>query len=158
MGEDESFIVGRGERPRPAVEELDGRGAGCDLGGERGDGDAGEPVGELVPQLGILVHEGLGAGEGLGRAALDEVAGESERCSGEPDQGHLASGHHRPHGLEHMREIGLRLERPEPAEVGAAAEGLVDHRAASRGTTRSPTPIAARGTTMSEKRIAASTP
>ena len=67
----ERRVVAGDERARPAVEELDRRGSGSDLGPQRRQGDVGEAVGELVPELGLGVHQGLRAGEGARRAALD---------------------------------------------------------------------------------------
>ena len=86
-----AYSVG-GERAGPAVEELHRLGTGLDLGAQRGHRHGGQPVGQLLPQLGVPVHERLDLGEGPGGAALHGVAGHGERCAGEADQRHARPG------------------------------------------------------------------
>src|SRR5699024_816215 len=79
-------VVPAGEVPGPGVEELEGRGAGFELDVDEGRGDAGEFGQESGEGLGVGGHERLRLLMVLARTALDEVAGQSERGSGEPDQ------------------------------------------------------------------------
>ena len=109
----EGCVVRHRERPGPAVEELDRRGTCIDLGAQRGEGDVGEAVGELEPQLRLGVHEGLGAGEGLGGTAFDEVAREREGSTRKSDQGDLALADDDAHGLKDVGKVCLGLERPQ---------------------------------------------
>ena len=156
----ELLVVGQRQRAGPRVEQLDRRGAGLDLHLQELAGDVGQPAEQRVPQLGLAVHERLGAGVVLRRAALDQVARQRERRAGEADQrrraelgrpacarprvtyGHVA-------GLE-RRAAGRGRPR--------SRIGCVDHRARRRARCRCRRPIATSGTTMSEKKIAASTP
>ena len=93
-----------------------------------------------------------------GRAALDQVAGHGEGRAGESDEGHAELPGQEPHRLEHVAGVGLGIEGAQPLQVllaagtGSATTGPVP------GATSTPKPMAATGTTMSEKRMAASTP
>ena len=71
-GQREALVLGRGQRPGPAVEELHGLGAGLDLGPQRGHRHGGQPVRQLLPQRRVAVHQRLHLGEGARRAALDQ--------------------------------------------------------------------------------------
>ncbi len=84
--QDEPPVVGLGQRAGPRVEQLDRPGAGVDLHVQERAGDGGQPAGKVVPEVGPAQHEGLRAGEGAGRAALDQVARQGERRPGEADQ------------------------------------------------------------------------
>ena len=91
---------------------------------------------------------------GRGRTALDQVAGERERRSGEPDQRRRAElGHER-------RTASATTSRRRDRAGGAGRRRRPCGSAASTtgptpGTMSTPTPTAASGTTMSENRIAA---
>ena len=130
-GKGEGRVVRRRQRAGPAVEELDRRGAGGDLGPQRREGDVGEAVGEAVPELGLGVHEGLRPGERARRAALDEVARERERRAGEADQRHVQLADDDADRLEHVGEVRLGLERSEAVQVSVVPKRHVDHRPTS---------------------------
>ena len=49
-------LLGR-QGPDPAVEELDGRGPGRDLGTQRRQGQLGQALEEPGPQAGVVAHE-----------------------------------------------------------------------------------------------------
>ena len=92
----------------------------------------GEPVGQLLPQPGVPVHERLDLGEGARGAALHRVAGHGEGRAGEADQRDpdpASSRRTRPHRLGDVGRVGGRLEGPEAGQVGLAAERLGHHRA-----------------------------
>src|SRR5690606_2602926 len=123
-GQHRAAVVGRGERAGPGVEQLDGGGAGRDLDLQAGGRDGGEAVEQVGPQLRVAVHDRLGVLVRAGRAALDEVAREGERRSGEADQrgaaelaGELA---------DRLGDVGhvLRREVAQPVEVGAGPDRL----------------------------------
>ncbi len=131
-GQDGAPVVGRGQRPHPGVEQLDRGGAGLDLHGQEGRGDVREPVEQVGPQLRVAVHEGLGVLVIARGAALDQVAGEGEGGSGEPDErGRAQLGGDQADGLGDVRDV-VRLQGAQPVEVRAAAEGPVDDRADAR--------------------------
>ena len=72
----------------------------------------GQPVEQLRPQLGLAVHQRLGAGVVLARAALDEVAGERERRAGEADERRRAElADERAHRLGDVRDVVGRRAR-----------------------------------------------
>ena len=92
----------------------------------------GEPVEQLRPQLGLAVHQRLGAGVVLARPALDEVAGERERRAGEADERRRAElADERAHRLGDVRDVVGR-QRGQPVEVGGGAERLRDDRPDAR--------------------------
>ena len=100
-------------------------------------------------------------GVDAGRAPLDEVAGHGERSAGEADE-RDAEGVELPgdeaDGLEHVAGVGLGLEGAEPGQV-LDRSGRADRPPGPRPcSTSTPKPTAAAGTTMSLKRMAASTP
>ena len=114
-------VVGGRQHPGPRVEQLHRGGAGLDLGAqERRRGDR-QPVQQPRPRLGLGVHERLGAGVLLRRAALDQVGGQGERRPGEADQ------RRRPElgdqgtdgGLQERQP--LRLQRRQRVDVGDRA-------------------------------------
>ena len=76
---------------------------------------------------GIGEHQGLGAGLRLGRAALDQVAGECEGPAGEADQRHAQLRAGQTHGLRQPRRVGGRLERAQPPQVAGGAHRRGDH-------------------------------
>ena len=154
----EALVVGARERADPRVEELHGGGAGRGLHVEEGTGDLGQPGTQVVPQLRVAVHQRLGVLVVLARAALDEVAGQGERGAGEADEGGRPElGRQQPHGLGDVGDV-VGGQLGQPVEVGARADRLGDDRARRPATMSRSTPTAASGTTMSEKKIAASTP
>jgi len=128
-GHDMAAVVPGRERADPGVEQLHGRGSGLDLHLEKGRGDAREPVQQLLPQLGVAVHQRLGVLVVLRGAALDHVAGQRVRSSGEADQ-RLGPelGGEQTHGLGDVPDVG-GLQRAQLLQVGAAADRLGHDRA-----------------------------
>ena len=120
-----------------------------------------QPVRQLLPQCRVAVHERLDPGEGARRAALDEVAGHGERRAGEADERH-------PRPLELPARPGApsrrrrgRRRRARTAGAGPGRRSLRNGSATTGprpGSTSTPKPMACTGTTMSENRMAASTP
>ena len=109
--------------------------AGLDLRPERGHGHGRQPLGQLLPQVGVAVHQGLDLGKGAGRPALDGVAGHGEGRAGEPDQRHARPRQFaadQTDRLGHVGRIRRRFERSEAVQVGLAAERLGHHRTAAR--------------------------
>ena len=152
-------VVGGRERAGPAVEQLHraarppppapaatrGR---CRRGGRAA----------RATSCGLGVHQRLGAGVALRRAAFDEVAGERERRAGEADERHVELGHEQRDGLGHVGRVGRRA-RTDAAVPGRRRRGTARPRPGPRpGAISTPMPMAASGTTMSENRMAASTP
>ena len=112
-----------------------------------------------APQLRVAVQHRLGEPVGARRPALDQVAGHRERRAGEADERRGAElGDDLAHGLADVGRVDVGLEGAQPVEVGRGAERLGDDRARRPGVTSTPKPMAAAGTTMSLKRMAASTP
>ena len=125
-------VVGRRQRADPGVEQLHGARPGVDLHPQERQRDRGEPVEQLRPQLGLAVHQRLGAGVVLARAALDEVAGQRERRAGEADERRRAElADERAHRLGDVRDVVGR-QRGQPVEVGGGAERLRDDRSGAR--------------------------
>ncbi len=87
---------------------------------------------QRVPYRGLAPQERLRAGVVARRPALDQIARERERGAGEPDQRHIELGDQQPNGLERVRLVLLGHERAQPVEVALVADGLVEHRAATR--------------------------
>ena len=106
--------------PGPAVEELDGLGARLDLGAQEGHRHGGQPVDQLAPQRRVAVHERLDLGEGPGRPALDQVAGDGEGCTGEADEGDTAAGELAGDEADGVDDVGGIEAR---ARVGAGVRG-----------------------------------
>ena len=154
-------LVGR-ERAGPAVEELDRLGPGLDLGAQGGHGHGGQPVGQLLPQVGIAVHERLDLGEGARGPALDQVAGHGEGRAGEPDQGDARSrrapGHQARPSRPRRAASVCGLERPQAREVGRRCGTARPPPAPGPARRRPRSRWRAAGTTMSENKMAASTP
>ncbi len=97
-----------------------------------GPGILDEPVEQLVPDRRLGVHQGLGAGVGLRRAAFDEVRRQREGRAGEPDQRRRAElGDQGPHRLRDVGHV-VGLQRSERLDVASGADGLGDDRAHAR--------------------------
>ena len=113
---------------------------------------------QRVPQLRASVHERLGAGVVARRAALDEVARQRERRAGEADQ------RGRPSSATSVRDrLGdvvdvVGLEGPQPLEVGGIVGSVRPPPARRRRRCRCPARWPPAAATMSENRMAASTP
>ena len=92
----------------------------------------GQPVEQRRPELGLAVHQRLGRGVVLARAALDEVAGQRERRAGEADQRRRAElGDQRADGLGDVRDV---------ARASAPAAGRGRPRCGTARATTGPTP------------------
>ena len=87
VAQGELFVVGAGERGGPAVEDLDGVGAGGELAGEILGHGVGQDLEDAVHHLRVGLQERLGLREIFGPAAFDEIAGERPRRTGETEQG-----------------------------------------------------------------------
>ena len=152
------LVVGARQRPGPGVEQLHGRRAGGHLHLEVGSRDLRDLAHQRRPQLGVAEHQRLGAGVVLGGAALDEVRRHGERSPREADQGHRAElADQAAHRLGDVGDVvrasgrGWPRRRPSSARVGRPPD-----RPRARCRARRPRPRS--GSTMSEKKIAASTP
>ena len=111
-----------------------------------------------VPQLRVAVHQRLGVLVVARRPALDQVGGEGERRAGEADQRRRAElGDQQPHRLGDVVDVAAApaarsWSRSAAVRIGWATTGPTP------GLMSRSTPTAFSGTTMSLKRIAASTP
>ena len=130
-GRDRSYASGR-ERTDPRVEDLQRLRARLDLRPEVRHDDRDERLHQRVPHRGFAEHQGLRALVRPRWAALDQVARQRERRAGEPDQRHLELLTQQPDRLEHVRDVRLRLERPQPRDVGERADRVVHHRTHAR--------------------------
>ena len=83
VGQDEVLVVGGRERAGPGVEQLERRGPGGELDVDELHGHRRQGVHQLVPHAWIGVQQRLGVLVGAARTALDEVAGDGERSTGE---------------------------------------------------------------------------
>ena len=64
-------------------------------------------------------------GIGARGSPFDEVARDGERRAREPDQRHVELTGQDLHGLEHVRDVELGLERTQPREIGLGPERLL---------------------------------
>src|SRR5262245_35512745 len=120
-------VVLRAEDPGPGVKQLDGGGTSGDLDLQEGGRDRGEPCEQGPPQAGVAVHQRPRAVEGLGRAAVDEVASQSERAASETDQRHAAKlARQHLHGRAYVADV-IRLELTNSGQVWLISEGLVQY-------------------------------
>jgi hypothetical protein len=120
------FVVGRGQRAGPRVEQLDGRRACFHLRPQAGDGEVGQAVEQVGPQGRVAVHQRLRPPVRARRLALDEVARNRERRAREADQRDRELAHELAHGLGHVWRVGVGFERAEAVEVGLVAERCGD--------------------------------
>ena len=86
-------------------------------------------VEQARPGPGLLVHQALRLDELARRAALDEVAGERERGTGEADERHRRVGPDEPDRLQQWPHRRLGLERLERQDVLEAPDRPLDDRA-----------------------------
>ena len=119
-------VVAAAERTGPRVEQLEGAGAVAELGVDERDGRFAEPVHQVVPQALVAVDQRLGVAVVAARPALDQVAGDGERRSGEGEERHV--------GWQFRGEQADRVddvvdvvdgERAEAVEIGAGAQRLL---------------------------------
>ena len=124
-------VIGRRKAAHPAIEELQALGAGMALGREVMAYDGGQAVKQRVPGFRVTVHQSLGLDEIPRRAALDGVAGQRERRSGETDQRHLAAQrfHRQANRFEHVPQVPLRVQRRQARNLLGGAERPSDDRA-----------------------------
>ena len=159
VGQHVPVVVAAGERAGPRVEQLEGAGAVAELGVDEGDGRFGEPVHQVVPQALVALDQRLGVAVVAARPALDQIAGDGERRSGERQERHarwefLGEQADRVDARSRRRRRragGGGRDRP-GVRSGCSATGPVP------GATSIPNPTACAGTTMSLNRTAASTP
>ena len=122
---------------------------GVDLGQQRRDGQVGQAVEQLAPQRRVAVHHRLGLPVGARRPALDQVAGDGERCAGEADERRGAElVDHEADGLGDVGRVGLGLEGRSRSRSALERNGSLDD-GPDAGVTSTPKPMAAAGTTMS---------
>jgi len=130
-GQDSALVVEGAERTGPAVEELHGLDASCDLCLQVGDGDRREPLHQRVPGGWLMRQQVLGGQVVAGTAAFDQVAGERERRAGEADKRDAAveRAPDEADALEHAagKLLGFRLAQL--GDVGRGADGRRDDRA-----------------------------
>src|SRR4051812_26783460 len=123
-------VVGGAEPTHPAVEQLDDVGAGRDLGAKVGGDHRRQPAHQLVPGIGLAVHERLRDREVARWPAFDQVAGEGERRAREADDAgppvELAPDE--PDRLEAEPDLG-RVEGTERRDVRRRADRALDDRA-----------------------------
>ena len=125
---DVAQVVLGAQRPGPGVEQLDGSGTGGHLHLQEGAGQFGEPPTQLVPEVGPGDHQRLGPGVVPARSALDQIAGQRERCAGETDQRDGPQlGHGEPDRLGDEAQLTGRRS-PELIEVGSGPDRSLDHR------------------------------
>ncbi len=91
------------QRAGPAVEQLDRGHAGGHLGLEEARARSASWSSRAPHSAGRGMHHRLGPGVIPGWSALDEVAGDGERCPGKSDQGNIEFLHQYPDGLLHPR-------------------------------------------------------
>ena len=127
--EHEPVVVGHRQRAGPRVEQLDRPGAVPQLHVDERDGMVGESLHQPVPQHLVGVHQRLGVLVGAARGAFDQVTADRERGAGERQQRHVAGqlAHQQLDGVGDVRDV-VRLERPQPIEVGGAADRGVGDR------------------------------
>ena len=129
-GQHVALVVGGGERPHPAVEELDG---GCPRRtwrAQRRQCHVGQDVEQSGEQGRVAPHQGLGAGVDARRPPFDQVAGHGERSAGEADERDpewVELRRDETDRVEDVAGVGLGLEGPEPRQVVGVAEGSADH-------------------------------
>ena len=131
MGEDPRLVVAPAQRAHPGVEELEDVDAGGDLGPQVADGHLGELLHQLLPQLGLTVHQRLAAGVVARGMALDEVGSHGERGAREAD--HRGAGAELlPDPADGGEEVGSgllgRFDHHQAGDVRRGAERLVDDR------------------------------
>ena len=130
MRQGELAVVLTAQGTGPRVEYLQRLRARLDLRLEVVAHDRGKAAAQLVPRLGLRVHESLRRGVGGRRSAFDRVRGQRERRAAETDQrdpaGQLAA--HQPDRFEHMPESLARLEVAQPRHIAGGANRLRDCR------------------------------
>lgn len=132
VGQHRGAVVLGAQRADPGVEELDRAGPGLDLGAQEAQRDVGQAAHELVPQLGLAVHQGLGVLMVLRRPALDEVRGQRERSARETDERLVAELSHEL--ADRLGDIGdvAGFEVAQAFDPAGVPDRLVDHGAHTR--------------------------
>ena len=160
-GQDVAAVVVRAEASRPSCRRAGRPGRPPPPGLAS---DASEPCRPAGPAArptaaGSWYIERLGLTMVAGRAALDQVAGQGERAPRRSrSAGTASSWPEDADGLEHVGGVLLGLEGPEPVEVRRRPRTAASTTGPIPGCMSTPNPMAATGTTMSENRMAASTP
>ena len=125
---------------------------------QEGDRDIGQRRHQRVPGLGLAEHHRLGAFVIAARTALDEVGRQRERGAGEADQRDVAElADQQPDGIGDGRHL-LAAQGASCAATSAAVRIGCSMTGPTSGTMSRSMPDARSGTTMSENRMAASTP
>ncbi len=126
VGKHECVVVGRRERSRPRVEQLEGVRSVLQLKVDERDGRVGQAFHQPVPELGVGMDQRFGVLVGAARLSLDEVAGDGERSAGEGEHRRLA----RQLASNELDRLGdevdvAGLESAKAVEVGRLAERLL---------------------------------
>ena len=126
VGQHVPVVVAAGERAGPRVEQLEGAGAVAELGVDERDGRFGEPVHQVVPQALVALDQRLGVAVVAARPALDQVAGDGERRSGEGQERHVRR-EFRGEQADRVDDVVdvVDGERAEAFEIGPAAQWLL---------------------------------
>ena len=158
VGRGEADVIVGAERAHPAIEDLDGAGAGGHLQMREGREHVDDLAHEAAPQGLVAVHEALGADEIARGAAFDHVAGHGEGRAHEADDGDLAGegADHVLNGLAHVAEV-VGVGGGERIDVVGGADGIVDDGALRRWRSASLRPMGSTGSSRSAKMMAAST-
>jgi hypothetical protein len=120
-------VVGERQRAHPRVEELRGRGPRENLRAQELPRDRRGPVQQARPGIRVGVHEGARPQVVLRRPALDEVRGERERGTGEPDERCAAQLRDRARNAGGDGGERRIVERGQGGHVGGRAHGLAEH-------------------------------
>ena len=119
-------VVAAGERAGPRVEQLEGAGAVAELGVDEGDRRFAEAIHQVVPEGLVAVDQRLRVAVVAARPALDQVAGDGERRSGEGQQWYVGGQFRgeQPDGVDDVLDV-VDGERAEPVEIGPRAQRLL---------------------------------
>jgi hypothetical protein len=132
MWKHELPVLTFGQRARPRVEQLNRIHPGGGLNAKEGQGELSEPSQQGVPDVGLGMHECLGALVVAARSALDKIGRKSEWGPSKADQRDLPQlGDQQPHrGGHRLHSIGF--EHPQPRDISGAAHRTVHHRTSAR--------------------------
>ena len=127
-------IVFDAQAAHPAIENLDGVGAGAHLLGGILGGHRDQLLHQFVPRGGRGVHHLLGEKIVARASAFDHVAGEGEGRAAESDDGELVAEvlAHELHGFRNIAEVGGTIGA-QAGNVFGGADGLFDLRALAGG-------------------------
>ena len=129
-----------GNHAEPRIEDLDGLGAGRDLGQQVGARRRADQIEQTMRGLRLTVEELLGLDKVLAGLALDGVGRGGERRAGEADERGVAElVLEQPDGFADERRALPGIEDAQPRQVRCAAHGVGQARALL-GEERPPAP------------------